>query len=224
MADPTFKPVFRHLNWIDNVDPITATGGNGLNARFDAIAGDLRQLSTVVTQIDAAIDVLAGPSSGGGTIGREPLIDVPVSLLSTPSAGPPLVGGWSYDGRGVAHPDPGPDGGRAVMGIQLPNGIRITSFQVRGGFEGGSTRLVFQLGRARVDLAAQVPDILATIDSGEQSFNDPYNVTVPTVASLSTVDLAHFRYFVTALGTGVSLQSTTSLAAVHLGFVGSPTD
>jgi hypothetical protein len=222
MADPTFKPTFRHANWIDNVDPITATGENGFNVRFGAIAGDLRELSTVVTQIDAAIDLLAGPS--GGTIAREPLIDVPVNLLGRPSDGPPSVGVWSYDESGLAHPDDGPGGGQAVMGIQLLNGIRITSFQVRGNFEGGSARLVFQLGRARLDLAVQAPDILATIDSDLQSFNDLYNVTVPTVRDLSTVDLAHFRYFVAANATSISQQPANSLAAVHLGFVGAPTN
>jgi len=221
MADPTFTPTFRHTNWIDNVDPITATGANGFNVRFGSIVGDLHGLSTVVTQIDSAIDLLAG---SGDTIGRLPLIDVPVNLLSRPSLGPPPVGVWSYDEGGLAHPDDGPGGGQAVMAIQLPNGIRLTSFQVRGSFEGGSARLVFQLGRARANFAAQVPDILATIDSSQQSFNNPYNVSVLTDKNLSTVDLVQFRYFVTATATSISQQPANSLAAVHLGFVGTSTD
>jgi hypothetical protein len=223
MADPTFTPTFHHTNWIDNVDPITATGPNGFNARFDTIAGDLRGLSTVVTQIDATIDLLAG-AGGGSVIAREPLIAVPVALVSRPSDGPPPVGGWTYDERGLAHPDTGAGGGHAVMGIQLPNGIRITSFEVSGGFEGGSARLIFQLGRARLNLAAQVPDILANIDSSQRTFNNPYSVSVLTVKELSTVDLTQFRYFVTATATSTTQQTTNSLAAVHLGFSGTPTD
>jgi hypothetical protein len=223
MADPTFTPAFRHTNWIDNVDPITATGANGFNARFQAIAGDLRGLSTVVTQIDTAIDLLAA-SPGGSTIGRAPLIEVPVNLLSRPSAGPPAVGKWTYDARGAAHPDAGPGGAQGVLGVQLPNGIRITSFQVRGQFEGGSARLVFQLGRASLNLAAQVPDFLATIDSTVQSFGSQYTVSVLTVKELSTVDLARFRYFVAATATSITQPNSTSLAAVHLGFVGASTD
>lgn len=220
MADPTYKPAFRHTNWIDNVDPITAAGANGFNARFDAIAGDLRELSTVVTRIDAAIDVLAAPSSGGGA-GQQPLIAVPLSLVPTPSAG---TGGWTFDDNGAAHPDGGTGGGRAVMGIQLPNGIRITSFQVRGRFEGGPARLIYQLGRASVSLAAQAPDILATIDSSVQSFSNPYSVSVATVTGLSTVDLVRFRYFVTAVATLISNPDAISLAAVQLGFAGASTD
>ena len=223
MADPTYRPLFQHADWFDNVDPVLGAGSNGFNVRFDAIAGDLRKLSTVVEQIDDAIDALAD-GSAGAVIGREPVILVPLDLQSTPSAGPPPVGGWTYDVGGVAHPATGAGGGKAVMGVALPNGIRITSFRAMGGFEGGSARLVFQLGRARLNLAAQAPDILATLDSSQRTFGNPYDVSTLTDKALSTVDLAQFRYFVSASATSVSQDIVTGLAAIQLGFVGRSTD
>jgi len=223
MADPTYRPLFQHADWFDNVDPVLGPGGNGFNVRFDAIADDLRRLSTVVDQIDDAIDTLAD-GSAGAVIGREPVILVPLELQSTPSAGTPPVGGWTYDNNGVAHPAAGAGGGKAVMGVALPNGIRITSFRAVGGFEGGGARLVFQLGRARLNLAAQSPDILATLDSSQQTFGSPYDVSTLTDKALSTVDLTQFRYFVSVNATAVSQATVTGLAAIQLSFAGRSTD
>ena len=224
MADPTFRPGFHHRNWIDNVDEVVATGSNGFNSRFDTIAGDLRQLSTVVGEIDAAIDLLADPGAGGGTISREPTILVPLDLQSTPSAGPPAVGGWTYDANGIAHPTVNAGGARAVMGIALPNGIQLTSLRIVGGFDLGAARLIVQLGRAQLNLVIQSPDILATIDSAQQTFANPYDVGVLTDKQLSTVDLTRFRYFLSVNATSVPAFGQTSLAAVQLGFAGASTD
>jgi hypothetical protein len=223
MADPTFRPGFHHRDWIDNVDPVVATGSNGFNSRFDSIAGDLHRLSTVVTEIDAAIDLLADPGSGA-TISREPTILVPIDLQSTPSPGPPAVGGWTYDANGVSRPTVSAGGARATMGIALPNGIQITSLRIVGGFDVGAARLIVQLGRAQLNLVIQAPDILATIDSVQQSFANPYDVEVLTNKQLSTVDLTRFRYFLSVNATGVPAPSQTSLVAVQLGFAGASTD
>jgi hypothetical protein len=225
MADPTFRPGFHHSDWIDNVDEVVATGPNGFNSRFGAIAGDLRQLSTVVSEIDVAIDLLGDPESDTGTLGLEPTILVPIDLQSTPSAGPPAVSGWNYDVNGIAKPTVNAGGARACMGVALPNGIRLTSLRIVGGFDTGA-RLVVQLGRAQLNLVIQAPDILATIDSAQQGFANPYDVEVLTDKQLSTVDLTRFRYFLnvnaTSLPTNVTPQ--TSLAAVQLGFAGASTD
>jgi hypothetical protein len=222
MADPTYRPGFHHRDWIDNVDEVVATGSNGFNTRFDTIAGDLQQLSTVVGQIDAAIDLLADPGAGG-TAARQPTILVPVDLQSTPSAGPPVVGGWTYDVNGIAHPTVNAGGARAVMGIALANGIQITSLRIVGGFDAGA-RLIVQLGRAQLNLLVQAPDILATIDSTQQTFANPYDVGVLTNQQFSTVDLTRFRYFLSVNATSVPANGQTSLVAVQLGFAGSSTD
>ena len=110
------------------------------------------------------------------------------------------------------------------MGIALPNGIRLTGLRVTGGFEAAAARLIFQLGRARINLAVQSPDILATVDSAQQTFGNPYDIAVPTDKALSIVDLSQFRYFLTATATQIVSGSATSLAAVQLTFAGTPTD
>ncbi|WP_284744919.1 hypothetical protein [Amycolatopsis sp. RTGN1] len=207
MTDPRYDPKFQHTDWVDNVDRISAGGANGFNVRFDTITSDLRQLSTVVLQVDAALDLAAG-----GAVGPQ-VLTVPLDFPPTPQRD-----GWTYDANGAGHPQAGAAGGTAVMGLTLPDHIRLTSFRAIGQFGGGTTRLILTLGRAQLTVAAPVPDKLAEIRSDTQTLPASYDVTAAVDSRFGLVDLSLFRYFLLANATQVSSPQLTSLSAVQLGF------
>jgi hypothetical protein len=55
MANVSFTPTFHHTNYRDNRDRVQADGPNGFNGRFRALETDLSNLSTVITEVDAAL-------------------------------------------------------------------------------------------------------------------------------------------------------------------------
>lgn len=206
MTDPRYDPKFHHVDWVDNVDRITAGGANGFNVRFDTITSDLQKLSTVVLQVDAALDVAAG---GAGT----------AQVLTVPLDFPPTAGaGWTCDTNGAGHPPTDPAGANVAMGLTLPDHVRLTSFRAIGQFGGGATRLILTLGRAALTVAAPVPDKLAEIRSDTQTLPSSYDVTATVDSRFGLVDLSLFRYFILANATQVSSPQLTSLSAVQLGF------
>jgi hypothetical protein len=206
MTDPRYDPKFHHVDWVDNVDRISAGGANGFNVRFDTIASDLQQLSTVVLQVDAALDV------AGGGAGTGQVLTVPLDFPPTHSEG------WSCDANGAGHPPAGAAGADTVMGLTLPDHVRLTSFRAIGQFGGGTTRLILTLGRAQLTVAAPVPDKLAEIRSDTQTLPASYDVTATIDSRFGLVDLGLFRYFILANATQVSSPQLTSLSAVQLGF------
>lgn len=205
-VDLTFTPTFRHTNWINNVDRIEAGGPNGFNVRYDAIDSDLRQASTVVDQIDAAL-------KAGGVHAGEQRVTLGVDLVSLQNPG---QNGWFYDEAGAAHPAGGTGGGTAMMGLSLPDGSRLKSFRAAGLY--GGVPLILSITLARVSLADEnQSDKLAEVASGP-GFTNPYDATVPVDAALATVDNTSFRYlvradarFVGAEGSGPTTLSTVQL-------------
>src|SRR5262249_53066199 len=130
VSDIQFQPTFTHADWVDNVDRIVAGGPKGFNIRLNAIESDLQQLSTVVGQIDTALDQLAAATSVPPSGEQHAVFPVAMVGLSTTGNQP----GWFHDVFGEAHPHGGTEGGVGVMGLSLPDGIKITSFRVIGRF------------------------------------------------------------------------------------------
>lgn len=91
MADIVFRPTFVHKEFVDGPDGdrVRADEPNGFNARFGAIESDLRQLSTVVGQIDTALD-RRGTGPAGHVLTLAPLL---LWAAGDPSPGesPPAV-------------------------------------------------------------------------------------------------------------------------------------
>jgi hypothetical protein len=83
MANVSFTPTFHHTNYRDNRDRVQADGPNGFNARFRALETDLSELSTVVKDVDDALQ-LRPPATK--------LIDTTVTVPAF-NAGPPATGG-----------------------------------------------------------------------------------------------------------------------------------
>ncbi|MDQ1655914.1 MAG: hypothetical protein QOD41_997, partial [Cryptosporangiaceae bacterium] len=87
MAEISYTPEFHHTKWVDNVDRVQADGPNGFNVRFSAIERELKQLSTVVAQINAALHVVAPPP-------KEQRLTLKPAIVSTDGVSPPT---WSQD-------------------------------------------------------------------------------------------------------------------------------
>jgi hypothetical protein len=208
MADVSYNPTFRHKNWINNVDRVRAGGPNGFNVRLDAIDNDLHQLSTVVTQIGAAIDQVA---AGGPPSTVRKRLDVALAMVSPDSA-------WFHDrDTGAVRPS-GLPGGPALMDLTMPDRIRLRSLRAVGLFPGPPVGLTIRLFRASLANDAQPPDKLAEITGGMPGMTNPYDQTVDVEEAFGTVDLTSFRYVISIAASGISFTNndTVSLAAVQL--------
>jgi hypothetical protein len=211
VTDIHYDPTFQHTDWIDNVDRIVAGGPKGFNIRLDAIQSDLQQLSTVVSQIDTALDQAksAVPPAAPGT---HQLI-LPVTFLSLP--GVAGGNGMFYDNFGEAHPGAGSGGGAGVMGVDLPQGVTVTNFRAVGRFA-GATSFGVTLGRASLTDVTKASDTLASITQSTPGLTNPYDLTVPVNPSFATVDQNAFRYFIFYLAGFVSTPNTISISTVQI--------
>ncbi|WP_432828744.1 hypothetical protein [Dactylosporangium sp. CA-092794] len=213
MTDIRYDPTFQHTDWVDNVDRIVAGGPKGFNVRLHAIESDLQQLSTVVAQIDKALDQIRNGTVPVGT-GDQQLV-LPVTLVSLPgfSGG----NGIFYDVNGEAHPRGGSGGGAGVMGVDLPQGARVTSFRAVGRF-GGPHDFSVTLGRASLVDVTKASDTLAVVAQNTPGFTNPYDLTVPVNAAFATVNQNAFRYFVFYLSTFVGDPNGTSVSTVQINY------
>ncbi|MFJ5302588.1 hypothetical protein [Streptomyces sp. NPDC088350] len=209
MADISYGPTFRHVLWEDRKDRVEAGGPNGFNGRFNAIASDLRQLSTVVTDIGGAIDASnAPPPPQPQRLGFTPV------LRSTGAQND-----WTYESSGVAGA-----GGFDTFGVAnltLPDGLRLTSVRVVGtisrnslGASGGGVSLARTPLRLVVPPA--VPETLAVNDGIPG--NGAFDLQIPVTASRALIDTGAFRYVFTANFSAITFGSM-SIEAVHLTLV-----
>jgi hypothetical protein len=212
MTELSFTPTFHHADWVDNVDRVQAGGPNGFNVRLTAIEADLRQVSTVVGQIDAAIDQL----STGSPQATQRTVIVPLRLVSRRGSLIAPAAGWGITTTGVAFPDSDHRGAGAVQDLALPDGARLLSFRVRGLFAGGDVSLEYSIVRASISDGARPVDVLGTVSSTDQAFTNPYDLTVNLDPQFATVDNAGFRYVFTALANLFDQAVTVNLSSLHL--------
>ncbi len=55
MADISYTPQFKHIDWIDGKSIVQATGDNGFNTRFHACEDEFTAISTTIGLVDTAI-------------------------------------------------------------------------------------------------------------------------------------------------------------------------
>ncbi|MFL6126301.1 hypothetical protein [Actinophytocola sp.] len=190
MAHLSYTPTFHHTNWVDKIDRVEADGPNGCNNRFNAIAADLTQLSTVVKRIGTAIDQLNAPPAP-----RQQQLTLSPVLHPTPSAA-----GWETDsGLGTARATIGQATNNAfgVMNLTLSEGVRLASLRVRGARDGQVSSGAVALFRTPLRLAQGAPpvDQLATVDLVAAG---SFDRQAPAVDVVSLIDPTTFRYFITA--------------------------
>ncbi|WP_043686909.1 hypothetical protein [Streptomyces xylophagus] len=208
MANLSFTPTFQDVPWEDRKSRVTAAGPGGFNGKFNAIASDLRQLSTVVADIGAAIDASNTPPPPQ----QQRLSFTPV-LRAVGLSDP-----WSYDADGVATAtisEP-PDSVVGVTNLSLPDGFRLTSLRVVGSINDSGLATSSNVSLARTPLRLVVPpatpETLAfTLVNGDGGFD----FQIPVTASRALIDTTVFRYVFTA-AFSTSEAGTMSIEAVHL--------
>jgi hypothetical protein len=214
MSNLTFTPTFHHVDWVDNVDRIKAGGPNGFNVRLNAIETDLLQVSTVVAQIDGALDQVGG--IGAPPVGQQQL-HPPLALVSSaPSTG------WSCDINGSFHPAVGTAGGTALMTLALPEHVRLISLRAVGLFPGAAVLVRVGLFRVSATGPAGTPDKLAEARTDVTGVANPYDLTVPVDPTFAAVDPTAFRYLITATAAPIADAATaanTSLDAIQIDYV-----
>jgi len=212
MTDLSFNPTFHHAEWVDNVDRVRAGGPNGFNVRLKAIEADLHQVSTVVGQIDAAID-----QAGTGTPPpTQRTVIVPLQLVSSRGSIIAPANGWFFDINGQAIPSSQHRGANTLLNLSVPDGALLISFRVRGYFPGDGFNMNFSIVRASISDRARPVDVLGSVSSADTAFTNPYDLTVNLDALLATVDNSAFRYVFQG-GANLSDQAVTaSLSSLQL--------
>lgn len=211
MADISYTPTFHHVAWEDRKNRVEAAGPNGFNVRFNAIASDLRQLSTVVTRVGAAIDATnIAPTPQPQRLNFTPTLHNRAD--STRS--------WLYDANGVATATLNPAPGVQAFGLTnltLPDGLRLTALRVVGSINAIAGAPLFgsvSLARTPIRLVVPpaAPETLATITGIGSGTQGAFDLPIPTTATL--IDTSVFRYVLTVGLTGIN--GTMKIEAVQI--------
>ncbi|WP_043686910.1 hypothetical protein [Streptomyces xylophagus] len=184
MADIVFQPTFVHKEFVDGPDGDRVRAGepNGFNARFGAIESDLRQLSTVVGEIDAAVD-----QRGTGPV--EHVLTLPPTLMPVSGA----INSWKITVGGAAQAVDKVVSG--VMEVALPDNVRLVSFRAAGQGQGGiGTTGTAAISLARVPMPGGTPEELASMVGD----TNPFDKTVAVDPAVATTATATFRYLIQA--------------------------
>jgi hypothetical protein len=198
----SYTPVFRHTDWVDNVDRVEAAGQNGFNIRFNTIGSDLRQLSTVVGQINTRLTQLADRP-------------VPTVRLTLPPALRPTGGApWviASTGEAVVPPNGGSSG---ALNLSLPDGARLTTFRATGQCQSDSIVISLVRGIGHFGSAAFQEMVRLTVDTS------PFDKSGAVDPSAGRVDNSTFRYFINAQtnGTSPATPGAVAIRAFQLTYV-----
>ncbi|MFD7297818.1 hypothetical protein ACFV9W_31420 [Streptomyces sp. NPDC059897] len=202
MANVSFSPTFRHTDWVDHRDRVQAGSPNGFNARFRALEKDLTTLSTVVADVDTALDELgAGPAPTQHT------------LSLSPALAPGMDGGaWVHDASGHAARTGGLTRLAGVQSVSVPHGARLVSLRALGQNASVAGRIQITLLRCRLLSVGSVAERIA----GILGDTDPFDRTESADASFSLVDTTAFRYFIYALLKDSGAGDTVTLSGFQI--------
>ncbi|MEU6534890.1 hypothetical protein [Streptomyces sp. NPDC047000] len=202
MADIVFQPTFFQKEFVDGPDGDRVRAGepNGFNARFAAIEHDLRQLSTVVAQIDAAVD-----RRGTGPVGH--VLTLAPMLTGSEGGG----AGWRITGGGAAQAQDEDVYGQ--MEVTLPDNVQLTSFRVMG--QVGANVVGLAVSLSRVKIPGGTPEVLAAV-SGD---TDPFDRSTDVDLSKAVTATATYRYLIQA--SLINSGTTVTLAAFQIAYTSS---
>jgi hypothetical protein len=212
VADVSYTPTFHHTVWVDRVDRVEAAGPNGFNVRFNAIESDLRQMSTVVTDIDTALKH-SGPPPVPPPKGDQ-------RFTVTPVLNPAQTGqAWGSDNDGTPFATLTPGFVRGVANIALPDHARLKTMRITAEFGGDATKdLPFDISVSLSRVALRLtdpptaPDSLARAGfSGTTQLRGVFDFISKNVAeSLALVDQDKFRYVLFATADAVVVEGPPS--------------
>ncbi|MEV8540155.1 hypothetical protein [Streptomyces sp. NPDC051572] len=202
MADIVFQPTFVHKEFVDGPDGdrVRADEPNGFNARFGAIESDLRQLSTVVGQIDTALD-RRGTGPAGHVLTLAPL------LMGAFGGTIP----WRITPGGAAQVQDEDVYGQ--MEVALPDNVQLTSFRVMG--QVGLNVVGLSVSLSRVKMPGGTPEVLASTGGD----TDPFDKSTAVDPALALTATATYRYLIQA--SLISSGTTVTLAAFQIAYTSS---
>jgi hypothetical protein len=208
MGDISFVPTFQHNDWVDDVDRVEAAGGNGFNVRFRAINSDLRQVSTVVGQVGAKLDTI---------VANPPLPLKKLTLTPLFTRGPIGNHAWtttvSAGAQGVLDTTgnpPTPTTGN--LDLTLEDGIQLVSLRAIG--QATATTVSITLVRRSISNAAADPPLAQLIGDA-----NPFDKTVTVDPGRNVVDLASFRYQISATTTSPVTQQPVAIGALQITYI-----
>jgi hypothetical protein len=201
MADITFTPTFSHTPWIDNQDRVQAGGTNGFNVRLTAIQADLDTISTVVGEVNTALQALGqAPPPATHQLSLSPAL-----VLITGSSA------WTIDADGYASRTGNLINLAGLQSASLPDGATIVSLRAVGQ-NSGTGFLTVDFCRSKL-LAAPAPaERLARVTGN----SNPFDNTSAVDPSVAAVDNTTYRYFVSATLTGASTADVVSLSGFQI--------
>ncbi|MFI8961905.1 hypothetical protein ACIGO8_07300 [Streptomyces sp. NPDC053493] len=202
MTDISFTPTFKHVTWVDNRDRVAAGGQNGFNVRFDAIQKDLAELSRVVGVIDA------GLKAAGQHPATTRLLALAPAFTPLPPAKP-----WGLDRFGVATRLSTTDSSvTGLIPVSPPDGAKLLKLRAVGQNSGGGN-LAVSLFRAKLADATARESIASVTCTG--TFDAPVDVT----PGKEVVDMATYRYFVTASLSNAADGDIVNIISVQLSYI-----
>ena len=201
MADITFTPTFSHTPWIDNQDRVQAGGTNGFNVRLTAIQTDLETISTVVGEVNTALQALgqAPPPT------THELTLSPALVLITGSSA------WVHDADGYASRTGNLTNLAGLQPVNLPDAATIVSLRAVG-LNSGNGALTIDLYRSKL-LATPAPAERLARVSGN---SNPFDNTAAVDPSVAAVDAGTYRYFVSATLQGATAADVVSLSGFQI--------
>jgi hypothetical protein len=135
----SYNRQFSHKNWIDFVDSVQADGANGFNSRFHAIETEFDTLSTVVSEINTALQV---PAPRPRTIVFPPSQLGPGFFIIGPGVPAWLPGLVGYATTPTTdNPAAYSNKALGLMIVNLPDGASLQSLRVTGSSAGGQVSL-----------------------------------------------------------------------------------
>jgi hypothetical protein len=216
VADVSFTPTFRHVDWVDRVDRAEAGGPNGFNVRFTAIGADLGRFTTVVSRIRTELDAPASTPA--------PVQD---HVVFTPAMNPiEGAGGWGFNETGFISGSV--NAGSAVVGLTNlvpPDGVRLTSLRVVGAITPidpsfGLLNVSLLRTPLRLTSPPPAPELMAAIDTTATFGFDEQKVIA---AAIGLVNLNDFRYLIrTRYADQISgARSAVAIEYIQLNFTAS---
>jgi hypothetical protein len=185
MANISFTPTFHPTDYVDNQDRVQAGGPNGFNARFRALETDLRKLSTVITDVDTALDQLGAPTPTQHTLTLSP------ALVPVVNRGP-----WSYDSSGYASRTGPLTALTGVQPVSVPDGARLVSLRSLGQNSGTGTLHIDLLRSGLLTSVTPADSGLALVDTAR--FRYLILADLAGAAAADTVTISGFQIIYTA--------------------------
>jgi hypothetical protein len=206
MATIQYVRGFTHTDWLDNVDRVQAAGSNGFNGRFHSLEAEFDTISGVVAAVNIALV----------TLGQQPTPQ-PMAVTFTPTFIATSATPWSHR-AGLVEKPAGVGTADGIMNVPLQNGTRILSIRALGRSAqaaGSTAQASLRIVLRRQAVVGQVTsDAIATVALDGPS--DPFDITIAATATFQQVDVANFKYFLTADVINAGLQDPVQITAIQI--------